>query len=143
MMIPHHEQAVQMSETLLKKDGIDAEVLALAKQVKAAQQPEIELMNDWLKAWGQSTAGGTDHGGMGHGMGGLMSEEEMAKLDEAKGTEAEELFLRGMIKHHQGAIEMANAEARNGSNPEATQLASDIVASQGREIAQMRELLKR
>ena len=54
MMIPHHEQAVEMSDTILGKDGIDDQVQALAQQIKDAQAPEIELMQSWLTSWGMS-----------------------------------------------------------------------------------------
>ncbi len=55
MMIPHHEQAIAMSDAILKKTGIDPKVTALAKQIKAAQSPEIQSMQAWLKAKGMST----------------------------------------------------------------------------------------
>ena len=49
-MIPHHAQAVEMSDIILTKQGIDAKVTALATKIKAAQAPEIEKMTGWLKA---------------------------------------------------------------------------------------------
>lgn len=75
MMIPHHEGAIEMSDVLLSKSGVDPEVVALAEQIKAAQGPEIEQMKQWLDDWGMPTMSdsmdGMDHGGMG-GMGGMM-----------------------------------------------------------------------
>ena len=56
MMIPHHEQAVEMSDTILGKHGIDDQVQALAQQIKDAQGPEIELMQSWLTSWGMSAS---------------------------------------------------------------------------------------
>ncbi len=56
MMIPHHEQAVAMSETVLAKPGLDARVVALAARIKAAQAPEIATLKGWLTAWEQPTA---------------------------------------------------------------------------------------
>ena len=72
MMIPHHQQAVEMSDLILDKSGIDPEVKALAEQIKGAQQPEIDTMNGWLKAWDATMP---DHGGMDHGSdnGGMMT----------------------------------------------------------------------
>ena len=70
MMIPHHQQAVAMSDIILNKTGVNSEVTALAKQIKAAQQPEIATMTGWLSAWGSSpmpSMSGMDHGG-GEGM---------------------------------------------------------------------------
>lgn len=73
MMIVHHEQAIEMSDIIIAKDGVDPAVTQLALRIKEAQGPEIDRMNDWLEAWGAS---GSDMGGMDHGdsMGGMMSE---------------------------------------------------------------------
>lgn len=137
MMIPHHEQAVEMSDMLLAKTGIDPEVTALAEQIKAAQQPEIEQMEEWLDAWGADMPGMDD---MHHGDG-MMSEDDMEALEAATGTEAARLFLEQMIEHHEGAIDMAQDEVDDGQNADAVALANDIIASQTEEIATMRELL--
>lgn len=135
-MVMHHQQAIEMSDTLLAKDGVHADVVALAERIKAAQVPEIETMNQWLEDWGQDT----DMGGMDHG-GGMMSEEEMAALEEADGETASSLFLEQMIMHHQGAIDMAQAQIDNGQNPDAVALAQKIVEDQTAEITEMQELL--
>ncbi len=63
MMIPHHEQAVMMSDMVLAKKNLDPAVRELAEQIKAAQQPEIDTMNGWLKVWGTRP----DHSEMDHG----------------------------------------------------------------------------
>lgn len=135
-MIPHHAQAVQMSEMMLKKPGIDAKVTALAGRIKAAQGPEIDRMTGWLRDWNESTQmpGG-------HAMSGMLGDDELKKLDAATGTEAAKLFLTQMIAHHEGAVEMANAEVRGGKNPEAIKLAKDVAASQTDEIKEMKDLL--
>jgi len=135
-MIPHHAQAVEMSEMMLKKQGIDAKVTALAGRIKAAQGPEIERMTGWLQGWKESTQmpGG-------HVMSGMLGDDDLKKLDAANGTEAAKLFLTQMISHHEGAVEMANAEVRSGKNPEAVKLAKDISASQTDEIKEMKDLL--
>ena len=54
-MIPHHAQAIEMSDVVLAKDGIDPRVTELATQIKAAQGPEIEQLQGWLTEWGQSS----------------------------------------------------------------------------------------
>lgn len=54
-MIPHHAQAVEMSDIILAKEGVPAEVTDLATRIKAAQGPEIEKMTGWLQSWGQPT----------------------------------------------------------------------------------------
>ncbi|MET2010193.1 DUF305 domain-containing protein [Microbacterium chocolatum] len=137
MMIPHHEQAIEMSDMLLAKSDIDPEVTALAEQIKAAQQPEIEQMEEWLDAWGADMP---DMDDMHHG-GGMMSEDDMEALEAATGIQAARLFLEQMIEHHEGAIDMAQDEVDDGQNADAIALANDIIASQTEEIATMRELL--
>jgi uncharacterized protein (DUF305 family) len=137
MMIPHHEQAVEMSEMLLAKDGIDDEVRDLATQIKDAQQPEIDQLKEMLSDWGQ---GESDMGGMNHG-GGMMSDDDMTTLEGATGDDAARLFLEHMTVHHEGAIEMAQAEVADGENAEAKEMAEAIVAAQTEEIAVMQELL--
>lgn len=142
MMIPHHRQAVDMSETLLAKDGITPEVADFARKVIDAQGPEIDRMNAMLEAWGQNPV--TRAGEMaGHGnMRGMMSEEDMAALDAAEGTEASRLYLEQMIRHHEGAVDMARDEVNDGQNPEAVALAEDIIDAQESEIAEMEQLLQ-
>ena len=135
MMIPHHEQAIEMADLILDEDGIDAEVVALAETIKAAQGPEIELMESWLDDWG---TGMGDMGGMGDGM---MSDTDMQALEDATGDEASRLFLEQMIEHHEGAIDMAQSEVDNGENPDVIGLAESIIQSQTAEIATMEEIL--
>lgn len=141
MMIPHHEQAIEMSDSLLEKDGVDEQVRELAEQIKDAQQPEIDQMKDWLDQWGADESMGE----MGHDMGamgdGMMSEEDMGRLNDATGAEASALFLEQMIMHHEGAIEMAEVEVENGENPDAVALAERIIEDQTNEIAEMQDLL--
>ncbi|GLB69285.1 DUF305 domain-containing protein [Arthrobacter mangrovi] len=141
-MIPHHEQAVDMSQMMLAKEGVDPEVKKLAEDIKAAQGPEIEKMHGWLEAWGQPTmmAGGSDHSSH-SSMSGMMSEADLGKLKSAEGTEASRMFLEQMIEHHKGAITMAEQEAANGTNPDAVELAKKIVADQQAEIDKMQVLL--
>ena len=139
MMIPHHEQAVTMSDLMLAKQGISAQVTTLATQIKGAQQPEIDQMRGWLKAWG-ATEGG-DH--MGHGgMDGMLTQQELDSLKTAQGKEAEKQFLTGMIGHHEGAITMAKAVLANGSNTEVKTMAQSIITSQQAEIDEMKKLLE-
>ena len=141
-MIPHHEQAVEMADIVLAKDGIDERVIELAQQIKAAQDPEIETMKGWLTDWGvtyeDSGMGGME--GMDHGDG-MMSESDMVQLDDANGLEASRLFLEQMIVHHEGAIMMAQLEIDNGDNPDAVDLADAIVRGQSTEVATMQDIL--
>jgi uncharacterized protein (DUF305 family) len=134
MMIPHHQQAVDMS-TLAETRSTNPEVLALAKQIKDAQAPEITQMTAWL----DSAGAGMD---MGHemDMGGMLTEEQMTALSNASGVAFDKLYLEGMIAHHEGAIQMAQMIS-NSDNPEARALAEAIVTSQSAEIEKMKTML--
>lgn len=139
MMIPHHEQAIEMADLILGKDQIGTDIRDLAEDIKAAQQPEIDQMATWLNEWGMDMSDlNGDHGG--HG-GGMMSDSDMAALEDAVGDEASALFLEQMIEHHEGAVEMAEDVLDDGSNPDVRALAESIVESQTAEIEVMRELL--
>lgn len=144
MMIPHHEQAIEMSEILLAKEGMPAELRELAEQIAAEQGPEIALMRSWLRDWGMPEMADMHGGHGGHGgMDGMLSEEELDELRAAEGDGAVELFLRQMIAHHEGAIDMARDVIDNGSHPDVRSLVEEIIASQQAEIDLMTEWLAR
>lgn len=138
MMIPHHEQAVEMSDIVLAKPGLEPRVVKLARQIKAAQAPEIATQRGWLAAWGQPSAMAADAG---HGMDGMMTADDLAKLKAAAAPEAARLFLTQMIAHHEGAVTMAQSELGGGSNAEAVAMARSIIDSQTAEIDGMKTLL--
>ncbi|AVL96142.1 MULTISPECIES: DUF305 domain-containing protein [Microbacterium] len=144
MMIPHHEQAIEMSDILLAKDGADPRVVELAEQIKAAQGPEIDKMLGWLEDWGveydPDSMGGMDHGSMG-GDDSMMSEEDMTMLEDADATEASRLFLEQMIVHHEGAVDMAQTALDDAQNPDVLELAQQVIDDQTAEIATMKDLL--
>ena len=135
MMIPHHEQAVEMADLALANDTASPEVKALAGQIKAAQDPEIQSMQGWLAQWGASEGSGQmDHGGM-------MSDDQMSSLMGISGPEFNQMWLTMMIEHHEGAIEMAQDVLDTTSNPEVEQLATAVVEGQEKEIATMKGML--
>ncbi|HEX6074814.1 MAG TPA: DUF305 domain-containing protein [Micromonosporaceae bacterium] len=139
-MIPHHQQALEMAG-LAADRAADPTVKDLAARIEKAQDPEIEQMSGWLRDWGQPvpTPGG---GHAAHsGMPGMMSDAEMGSLTSASGTDFDRMFLEMMIRHHEGAIEMAKEEQDKGSNAEAKQLAESIATSQAAEVKEMRDLL--
>jgi uncharacterized protein (DUF305 family) len=140
MMIPHHNQAIEMSSTLLAKTGIDPKVTALAQKIKAAQAPEVAQMSGWLTGWGSNPSMG-GMGGMGDMGDGTMSQTDMDALKNATGDTAAQLFLTGMTKHHQGALAMAQTELASGQNADAKKLAQDIITAQKAEITEMNQLL--
>ena len=158
-MIPHHQQAIEMSDIILAKQNvqnINPRVGELANQIKAAQGPEIQQMQTWLSQWGEptmpmmpggaTTSGPTSMPGMPgmpdhSGMPGMMSDQDMAALKDAQGIEESKLFLTQMIRHHQGAIAMAQEEIRSGQYQPAIALAHSIATSQQQEIDHMHAML--
>jgi uncharacterized protein (DUF305 family) len=135
-MIPHHEQAVDMSGMMLRKNDIPASVTDLATRIKAAQAPEIETMTGWLKSWNESATMGA-----GRTMDGMMGEDDLKQLEAAQGTEAAKLFLKQMIAHHEGAVMMAKTETSQGKNADAIKVSQNIVTAQEAEIKEMQDLL--
>ena len=138
MMIPHHEQAVVMSDLALSTSK-DADVLKLAKQIRDAQAPEIIKMQGWLSDAGLSEDPGHS---MGNGMGGMLSDSDLSALKGSTGKAFDKLFLAGMIAHHEGAIDMVMM-IENSQDSDVKRLGQDIVKSQTAEIELMKELLKR
>ncbi|MCP3798318.1 DUF305 domain-containing protein [Allokutzneria sp. A3M-2-11 16] len=138
-MAPHHRQAVEMAD--LVPDRTDNPRLrSLGERVRAAQQPEIDALTGWLKRWGAKES--ADHSGhAGHGMAGMMTPQQMTELKAAKGVGFDKMWLRMMIEHHKGALEMARTELAKGADPEAKKLAQSITDSQQKEIDEMTALL--
>jgi len=139
-MIPHHRQAIGMS-ALVAGRSTNPEVIKLASDITAAQDPEIQTLQVFLVQWKQNPDSNTGHGGHGTAMNGMVDDATMAKLESLKGTEFDTLWLQSMIGHHQGAIEMAKAEIANGENVDAIGMAKNIVSTQEAEIGQMKQML--
>jgi len=134
MMIPHHQQAVDMG-TLAETRALSPEVKKLAAQIKSEQAPEITQMKGWLKDANASLDMGHDMG-----MGGMLSDTEMEALKNAKGAEFDRLYLEGMIQHHKGAIHMAQMVV-DSNNAEVANLGKAIIDSQTKQITYMESLL--
>jgi uncharacterized protein (DUF305 family) len=134
MMIPHHQQAIDMSLLAQSLAGDDL-VKQLAAEIAAEQDPEIEQMKSWL-----TTAGASEHMGHSMPMSGMVSESEMAELMASSGADFDKLFLELMIAHHNGAIEMAQMIV-DSKNAEAKALGNEIVESQTKQITYMESLL--
>ncbi|MFI8483631.1 DUF305 domain-containing protein [Streptomyces rubrogriseus] len=139
-MIPHHRQAVEMAD-LAPDRARSAEVKKLAADIKKAQDPEIKTLSGWLTSWGEDVPaeGAMDHSM--HDMGGMMTAEEMTELENASGKAFDTAFMEMMIKHHEGAVEMAKTEQADGAYGPAKKMAGEIIDSQSEEIEQMNELL--
>ncbi|QRX93469.1 DUF305 domain-containing protein [Streptomyces noursei] len=141
-MIPHHRQAVVMAN-MAEQHASSGEVKSLAEKIRKAQQPEIDTMAGWLKAWGEQVPPGQSGTGPGSptGMPGMMSDQQMDALRDTTGAAFDKMFLTMMISHHQGAIKMANTEKQQGAYGPAKEMAGNIATSQTAEIAQMRKML--
>jgi uncharacterized protein (DUF305 family) len=135
MMIPHHSEAVTMSELALA-NTTNPEILSLATAIRDAQGPEITQMQSWLDAsnYSESHAHHME-------MSGMLTDEELAELSSANGSTFDRLFLQGMIAHHQGAIDMLSM-IKNSTNSEVKKLSADIFTSQSAEIEAMKALVK-
>jgi uncharacterized protein (DUF305 family) len=145
LMIPHHQQAVEMADLALVH-ATSPDVKALATQIKAAQGPEITTMSGWLTAWGEPTSmptssdmDGMDMGGMSES--GMMSDQDMSALAAATGTAFDRMWLQMMIAHHQGAVGMADQVVAHGANAEVKKLAQSVIDGQTAEITTMKRLL--
>jgi uncharacterized protein (DUF305 family) len=141
MMIPHHEQAIEMSDIALDPQVGASEVVGnLAMRIKGAQDPEIDLMTSFLQTWGQPVAmdSSMDHSTM---MSGMLSIEDLDALSMARGEEFDRAWLAAMIEHHEGAIDMARDVLADGSNVDVRALAEQIIAAQQTEIDEMTALL--
>ncbi|MCT7658923.1 DUF305 domain-containing protein [Mycobacterium deserti] len=141
-MIPHHEQAVEMS-AMVPDRSTNPEVLAIAEQIAAAQEPEIKALRVFLVQWNENPDDSAGGGHEGHGsMQGMVDDATMTKLQSLRGQEFDTLWLQSMIAHHEGAIEMAKAEVANGANEDAKRMAQTIADTQQAEIGQMKRMLE-
>ena len=133
-MIPHHQQALDMSSMALK-NGASAEVKRLAKGIISVQQKEISQLKYWLTATESSMT--MDHD---MGMNGMLTKSDLAALKKLKGSKFNTAFLKAMIAHHEGALQMV--DLLNGTkNMEAKMVAADITKGQSSEITFMKKLL--
>ncbi|MFH9467156.1 DUF305 domain-containing protein [Streptomyces clavifer] len=140
-MIPHHRQAVEMAE-LAETRAQSSDVKKLAGEIKKAQDPEIKTLSGWLTSWGEEVPKEdemSEHAG--HSMSGMMTPEDMDKLEKASGEAFDTAFLEMMVKHHEGAVEMAKTEQSDGSYQSAKDMADEIITSQSAEITRMNKLL--
>jgi uncharacterized protein (DUF305 family) len=164
-MIVHHGQALEMT-ALVPERSQDPAVRLLARRIEASQADEIERMRAWLAARGEANEepdasleteregverhdGGHSHhhGGEGHAppMPGMLTAAELAELASASGGRFDRLFLEGMIRHHEGALEMvAELMAADGAaqDPALFRFASHVDSDQRIEITRMREMLE-
>jgi uncharacterized protein (DUF305 family) len=141
-MIPHHQQAIDLS-AMVPERSTNPEVVAMAEQISVAQQPEINAMRVFLVQWNENPQDDTSHGSAGgHApMQGMVDDATMAKLATLQGQAFDTLWLESMIGHHQGAVEMAKAEVANGENIDVKSMAQTMIDTQQTEIGQMKQML--
>ena len=152
-MIPHHAQAVIMAGWC-ESHGARKELAVLCGRIAVGQRDEIAMMRGWLRdrSLPVPDATSTRHhmkmpNGMEHDMlmPGMLTDEEMAALDRARGPEFDRLFLEGMIRHHQGAIDMVDVlfKSYGAAQDEVVfKFANDVQADQGVEINVMKDMLE-
>lgn len=133
-MIPHHQQAIEMSKLALK-NGASAEVKKLAKGIISAQKKEISQLKYWLTSSNSSMT--MDHD---MGMNGMLSKNDLNALKKLRSGKFDAAFLKAMIAHHEGALEMVSM-IDNTKNSEAKKIAIDIRKEQSVEITRMKKLL--
>jgi uncharacterized protein (DUF305 family) len=138
-MLPHHQGAVDMAKVVLQY-GKDAEIRKLAEAVVKAQDAEIAFMKGWLTK--------TDQGALPVSTESIKANEQamaamMKDMMVPYTGDADVDFVKGMIPHHQGAIDMAQVALLYGKDPALLKLANDVVSAQQGEIAFMKEWLKR
>jgi len=143
-MIGHHAQAVEMV-ALIPTHTTREDLRLLGQRIDISQNDEIKMMQQWLQARRQQVPGvNAIHM---HGatlMPGMLTEEEMSRLSQAKGLEFDRLFLEGMIKHHEGALTMVRelfATPGAGQDVAIFSFASDVDADQRMEIERMGGML--
>ena len=133
-MIAHHEAAVGMAQWILDRTELPG-VAASARQVEAAQEPEIALMQAWLNDW---------YGGKTDAAAAATMQGDMADMTASLDTydNADTAFLTAeMSLHHSGAIDMAQLALLKAVHPQLRELANSIIRNQAQEIADYQEIL--
>jgi uncharacterized protein (DUF305 family) len=142
-MIEHHQQAIEMAQLAPERAGAE-QVKLVADRIAAAQGPEIQAMNAWLKKHGQPTVAPGAHGGhAGHDpatMPGMATQAQLDALRAAKGAEFDRQFLTLMITHHDGALTMAREVQTKGSDENVQLIADEVIATQTAEINRLRAI---
>ena len=145
-MIVHHAQAIVMVDAVYD-DLDDRQVRSLASRIRDEQQPEIDYMAGFLEERGQKAPPEatnprlTDHGG--HSMPGMATAADLRDLAAATGVDADRLFLRLMVRHHEGALAMVGEHGALPTDERVGELADDINVTQVKQVEQMNEMLAR
>jgi uncharacterized protein (DUF305 family) len=154
-MIMHHAQAVEMTE-MIESHTKNKDIALIGERIRKSQVDEMQFMKSWLASRGALVAPrsvGSASNSHGHEMGGqpmlmpgMLSPKQMEELRKASDSEFDQLFLSGMIQHHEGALIMVKNlfdTAGAGQNPEIYNFATDVDSGQRAEIKSMQALLNK
>lgn len=144
-MIGHHAQALEMTALIAERTA-RPEMKLLGQRITLSQEDEIKMMKTWLLARGQALPGEHHHHTADGFMPGMLTPEQMTELANAKGEQFDELFLKGMIQHHQGALTMVDELFKTpgaGQEGDINAFAADVDSDQRMEIDRMRAMLGR
>jgi uncharacterized protein (DUF305 family) len=140
-MIAHHAQAIFMTR-MAESHRASPRVLKLATKIDQSQVAEIRIMQQWLRSNGQTAPDTSSWRTM--RMAGMLTDDQIKALDDAKGVEFDRAFLEYMIQHHEGALQMVKdlfATPRAGQEVDVNVFANDVVSVQTAEIGVMRQML--
>jgi uncharacterized protein (DUF305 family) len=144
-MIGHHAQALEMTALIADRSARE-EMKLLGQRISVSQEDEINMMRSWLRARGQEIPSEHAHHTAEGMMPGMLSPEQMAELAAAKGDQFDQLFLKYMIQHHEGALAMVDDLFKTpgaGQEGDINAFAADVDADQRMEIDRMRSMLAR
>jgi uncharacterized protein (DUF305 family) len=145
-MIMHHAQAVEMT-ALVESHTENKELRSLGARISRSQADEVKFMKRWLAARGEPEAHqmhGMDMSSHSMMMPGMLTAKQMAALKNAKGKEFDQLFLKGMIQHHNGALSMVKElfdSPGAGQDAELFNFVTDVDSGQRAEIKIMQTML--
>lgn len=138
MMVPHHEQAIEMSEVLLASDVTDPQVRDLAERIKDGQERENEQMRAWADEWGIQEDMEMHSKHIANGM---FQPADLEALGRLRGDELRTTFLEWMHYHHAHVIAMTSDEVQNGAYGPLKDMAAEMVDVQTSEMKEMEGLL--
>ena len=141
-MIEHHSQAIVMTGFVDERTD-DRDIRLLAERMKVSQEDELDLMAKWMQERSQPIRGDGHDGHGANEMPGMLTQQQLDRLEAAEGDEFDRLFLEYMIQHHEGALQMVQDLYKAGGGQEASigQFASHVEGDQGIEIARMQSML--
>jgi len=141
-MMAHHDQALVMTGYVDDRTT-DRDIRLLAERMRISQEDEMTMMTRWLQDRYIPVNDASGHAHDGDTMPGMLTDEQLADLEAATDAEFDRLFLRSMIQHHEGALQMVGElyAAGGGNESEVDGFARHVESDQGIEIARMQQML--